>query len=241
MTPPKERLLLLVEDNRLQYISLRTELEGTGWNIIHCQDMETTLHAYKQGEKTGKHIDVVAMDLGLPPGKDDPLRTGLKLARALRREDADLPILAYTSLSPHGNLFQILVSELLPLHISFISLRNDDPNIVQLLNLVWQDYVLLSPGPAGVLPMALPTKPDPLPVELWETLELLAQGKSYAEIAAALPSVGLEGVRSRIIRARNLLIELGELEEYQRDREDLTIWYRRHHIRYRRYKKYTHR
>lgn len=234
MTQKNNRTLLLVEDNRLQYLSLRTELEGSGWQIIHCPDMPSTLHAYDQSEETGEHIDVVAMDLGLPPSRDDPLRTGLKLAKALRQRDTDLSILAYTSLSPHGNLFQTLVSELLPLHISLISLRNDDPNIAQLLDLVWQDYVLLSPGPAGALPMALATTPDPLPNDIWETLALLAQGKSYPEIARDSPKVGIEGVRARIARARDILIDLGELEEYQRDREDLIIWYRRNHIRYRR-------
>lgn len=234
MTQKNDRILLLVEDNRLQYLSLRTELDGAGWQITHCEDMTSTLHAYDQSEKTGKHIDVVALDLGLPPRINDPLETGLKLAKALRQRDANLSILAYTSLSPHGDLFQSLVSELLPLQISFISLRNDDPNIGQLLDLAWQDYVFLSPGPAGVLPMALPTRPDPLSADLWETLALLAQGYSYPEIALALPNVGVEGVRSRITRARNTLIDLGELEDFQRDREDLVIWYRRHHIRYRR-------
>ncbi|MCP4358119.1 MAG: hypothetical protein GY796_08915 [Chloroflexi bacterium] len=235
MTQQNNRILLLVEDNRLQYISLRSELEGTGWQIIHCEDMPSTLYAYDQSEKTGEYIDVVAMDLGLPPGKNDPLRTGLKLAKALRQRDADLPILAYTSLSPPGNnLFQTLVSELLPLQISFVSLRNDDPNIVQLLDLAYQDYVFLSPGPAGILPLALPTAPDPLSADLWQTLALLAQGKNYAEIARDLPNIGIDGVRARMTRIRSLLMELGELEDYQRDREDLIIWYRRHHIRYRR-------
>ena len=234
MTQYSSRTLLLVEDNHLQYISLRTVLEGTDWEIIHREDKESALHAYDQGEKTGNHIDIVAMDLGLPPSVNNPLRTGLSLAKALRERDADLSILAYTSLSPHGNLFPILVSELLPLHISLISLRNDDPNVVHLLELVWQDYVLLSPSAAGALSMALPKTPDPLPNDIWETLALLEQGKSYAEIARDLTNISIDGVRARIARARDILIDLGELEHFQKDREDLIIWYRRHHIRYRR-------
>lgn len=234
MTPKNDRILL-VEDNRLQYIAMRSEIEGAGWQIIHCEDMPSALYEFEQSEKTGQYIDIVVMDLGLPPGKNDPLQTGLKLAKTLRQLDPNIPILAYTSLAPpDGNSYPILISELLPLQISFISLRNDDPNIVQLIELALQDYIFLSPGPAGILPMALPTKPDPLTDELWETLALLAQGKSYAEIANELVGVGNEGVRARITKARNRLIDLEELEEFERDREDLARWYRRNHIRYHR-------
>lgn len=232
-------LLLLVEDSRLQYAAIKQELENTHWQIIHCQDMDAALRAYEQGEESGAHIGAAAIDLGLPPDPNNPLRIGLKLAKSLRQRDPDLPILVYTGIGPSvTSRFDVLVAELLPLRISFVSLRSpDDPDIAYILDLIWQDYFILSAGPADFLPHAVAEKPDPLDDQLWETLALIAQGKSYPEIAAELPGVGVEGVRARVGRIRETLIEKGELAEYQRDRLDLANWFRDHHVRYRRGKR----
>lgn len=229
------RSLLLVEDSRLQYAAIKLELENTHWQIIHCLDMAAALHAYEQGEESGAHVGMAAIDLSLPPDPDNPLRIGLRLAKTLRQRDPNLPILAYTSISPSATRFDMLVAELLPLKISFVYLRSsDEPAMAHILDLVWQDYFILSPGPADFLPRAVAEKPDPLEDDLWETLALVAQGKSYPEIAAELPNVGMEGVRSRVNRIREALIDKGELAEYQRDRLDLANWFRDHHVRYRR-------
>lgn len=228
-------LLLLVEDSRHQYAAIKLELENTHWQIIHCLDMAAALRAYEQGEESGAHIGMAAVDLGLPPDPDNPLRIGLKLAKTLRQRDPDLPILVYTSISPSAARFDMLVAELLPLRISFVYLRApDDPDMAYILDLVWQDYFILSPGPADFLPRAVAETPDPLDADLWETLALVTQGKTYPEIAAALPSVSVEGVRARVNRIRDALIDTGELAEYQRDRLDLANWFRDHHVRYRR-------
>lgn len=227
--------LLLVEDSRRQYAAIKLELENTPWKIVRCDDMPTALHTYDQGEKSGAPIEIVALDLGLPPDRDNPLKAGLTLAKTLRQRDSDLPILAYTSISPNAAPFDLLVAELLPLRISFIYLRSsDEPGMAQMLDLVWRDYVLLSPGPADFLPRAVAEKPNPLNDQLWETLALIAAGKSYPEIAADLPGVGVDGVRARINRIRDVLIEKGKLADYQRDRIDLANWFRDHHVRYRR-------
>ncbi len=235
MEKRESNLLLLVEDSRLQYASLKMELNQSRWEIIHCMDMPSALDAFEQGEKTGNHIGAAAVDLGLPPGRDNPLKTGLSLVKSLRQRDSDLPILAYTSLSPVAAPFDILVAELLSLRTSFVYLRSsDEPDMAQLLDLIWQDYLILSPGPADALPRAVPEKPDPLNDQLWETLTLIARGFSYPEIAAELHGVGIDGVRARVNRIRTILTEKGELAEYQRERIDLINWFRNHHVRYRR-------
>ncbi len=234
MEKKTNHILLLVEDSRLQYAALKAELKEFPWEVIHCLDMPSALQAYEKGEASGNHIGMVAMDLGLPPRHDDPQYTGLRLARELRKRDENLPILAYTSLPPNSTPFDILLAQLLPLRISLIYLRENTPNLALLLDLVYQDYVILSPGPSDHLPKAIPDRPDPLDDRLWETLALMAQGKSYSEIAVELPGVGIEGVRSRVNRIREILIEKEELAEYQRDRADLAHWHRRHHVRYHR-------
>ncbi len=236
----KNQSLLLVEDSRRQYTAIKLELENSHWQIIHCIGMSAALHTYEQGEKSGQHIGVAAVDLGLPPERDNPLGVGLQLVKTLRQRDSDLPILAYTSISPNAVSFDRIVAELLPLHISFIYLRSSaEPGMAQMLDLVWQDYVILSPGPADCLSHAVADKPDPLNDQLWETLALMAQGSSYAEIARDLPGVGIEGVRARVNRIREILIDKGELAKYQRDRQDLANWFRDHHVRYRRGKRLT--
>ncbi|MBX3057917.1 MAG: hypothetical protein KF770_15735 [Anaerolineae bacterium] len=229
-----DHTLLLVENSRLQLASLKQDLDPLGWQIIHCTDMPTALNAYDQGERSGNHIGLAAVDLGLPPSAEDPLQIGPKLIRALRQRDADLPILAYTGLSPQATPYDRLLAELLPLKVSFVYLRRMGPTFAELLDLVWQDFVILSPGPSDYLRRAVANRPDPLNDKLWETLALLAQGHNYQEIANKLEGVGVEGVRARINQIKEMLIEKEELKEYEREREDLIKWYRQHHVRFHR-------
>ena len=242
MNSKQDRTLLLIEDSRLQYAALQSELRDSGWHIIHAIDQYSALQAYDQGEETSNHIGLVALDLGLPPDRDNPLHVGIPLAKALRDRDADLPILAYTSIPPTATSYTILVAELLPLRVSFIYLRQmSGPGLPQLLEMVWQDYFLLSPGPSDHLPHACPTRPDPLNDRLWETLALVAQGKTFPEIANMLPNVGLEGVRARINSIKEELSKQGELADYQRNRDDLTRWFRENYVRYHRHHLYPRR
>lgn len=235
--------LLLVEDSQRQYLGLKVEIERAGWHIIHCYDVEQALYDYDRHLKSDNPVGIVALDLGLPPATEEPLRSGLKLAKMLRARNADLPILAYTLRQhlPKKVPYDVILAELLPLRISFLYLRRmENIDMGDLLELVWQYFVIFSPGPADYLPRAVPRGPDPFTDEdLWETLAKLAEGKSYKQIAVELSGIGGEGVRARINRIRDRLIDIGELEEYQREQDDLIRWYKTHYARYQRHKPFA--
>ncbi|MEW5984995.1 MAG: hypothetical protein AB1791_00010 [Chloroflexota bacterium] len=227
----KSRNLLLVEDSRFQYQALKAELETSGWTITRAEDEMSTLRIL---ERTGPPIHAVALDLGLPPGKDNPLQTGLPLLQKLRECESALPILAYTGLAPTAFDHSLLVARLLPLRISFLYLRrmSNQIGLSTLLELVWQGFVFLSPGPADQLPQAVASKPDPLSDQHWQTLKLLAEDLGNKQIAREISDVGTEGVKARLGRIREILVGRGELERHQTAREDLVAWYRRHRVRY---------
>ena len=79
-----DHTLLLVEDSRLQFASLKPDLDHLGWQVIHCTNMPSALNAHAEAERSGNHIGLAAVDLGLPPAEDDPLYVGPKLIKALR-------------------------------------------------------------------------------------------------------------------------------------------------------------
>jgi DNA-binding NarL/FixJ family response regulator len=229
-----KRRLLLVEDTAVQAQGLRVDFEANGWQIERAHDTLSTLKRLSE-TRPGKEIGAVALDLGLPPTRDDPTITGLDLAATLREENPSLPILAYTSLPINRYEVSQVIATLLPLRISFIHLRplRGEASLADLLELTWRGFVLLSPDLADFLPDAVPTFPDPLTDELWETLRLLNEGNTYEETADILP-ITADGVRNRLKRVARILQDIGELESHQTTRDDLLTWYKRHRVRFRR-------
>jgi DNA-binding NarL/FixJ family response regulator len=227
-----QRNLLLVEDHTIPYQGLKTEFEERGWNIVRAIDAESTWYAFSQAREGNYSIDAVALDLALPPAKDNPAIVGLPLARQLRKHDEELPVLAYTSLSTQACDYSLLLARLLPLQISFISLRGDrDASPADFLELTWQGFVVLSPMIADFLPQAIAVKPDPLNEKHWETLKLLSEGRTQEEVARELP-VGPDAVKSRLKRIGELLVKAGELDQSHIEQADQIDWYRRNHVRY---------
>lgn len=182
---------------------------------------------------------IVVVDLGLPPGVDNPMRGGLPLIEKLREEQENLPILAYTSILPTAVNYPYLVADLLPQRVSFVYLRRmiGPPAFADLVELVWKGFFLLSPVPADHLSLAVADRPDPLTADLWETLELLSSNMVQKEVAARLGNIKKDAVKNRVSRIKDILTEDGELDYYHADTHGVIDWYRTHHIRYRRFPK----
>jgi CheY-like chemotaxis protein len=239
----EKRRLLLVEDLPLPYESLKTHLETNGWAILHATDTDSALRRMEQAQAEAWPIEIAVVDLGLPPGPDNPLRGGLPLIDQLRELQENLPIMAYTSIPPTSVNYAYLIARLLPLRVSLIYLRRmiTTPTFADLVELAWKGYFFLSPEQADHLPTAVTDRPDPLNDDLWETLELISSNMAQKEVAARLGNITKDAVKNRVSRIKELLLEAGELELYQNETRDIVDWYQTHHIRYRRFPRITSR
>jgi len=225
-------LVLLVEDVYLQLRSLRDELTEAGWEVVHAKDEEDALFRLRTLQEEGKRIDVAAIDLGLPPAKDDPLKYGMQLIAKLRAQKSyeDLPILAYTALATFD--FAAVVRRLLNFRASFICLRpmGEDVRFADILEYVRKGYLFLSPTPASYLPSAVLAKADPLDDKLWETLAKLNEGLTQNQ-AAENTRVAPDTIKTRVEKAKMILVAYNELPFDPRT-DELLAWYREHRVRY---------
>lgn len=236
---PKNRRLLLVEDLPIPYDSLKKQFEAAGWDVLRAIDEASTLRQIEQAKNEENQVEMVVVDLGLPPGIDTPSRGGLPLIKKLRTQHENLPIFAYTSIMPTAVNYSYLVADLLPQRVSFIYLRRmvGSTTFADLVELVWKGFFLFSPVPADHLPFAVANRPDPLTDDLWETLELISSDLAQKEVAARLGNVKKDAVKNRVARIKEILIEAGELDYYQADTRGIIDWYRTNYIRYRRFPK----
>jgi CheY-like chemotaxis protein len=227
-----EITVLLVEDSNIQFKALQGELKEKGWNIVYAQDVNEALYQVEKVTKEKKRIDVAAIDLSIPPVLDDPIQGGIRLIRKLREnpETRSLKILAYTSAGPKEFDYSLILRNLLVLQTSFISLRGEQVDLSSLLEFVWLGYVFVSPTPANFLSKSIAAKPDPLDTKQWETLKFLDQDKSLAKIANEV-GLTVEGIRARLPRIRDILIETSEIGP-DAELEDLIRWYRENRARY---------
>jgi CheY-like chemotaxis protein len=230
---------LVIEDKNAQYRMVSDDLESGGWQLRRAIDEAGTLRELEQSSVIGPRFDAVAIDLGLPPDIDNPLRVGVPLAETIRRLYPSLPVLAYSSISPTsgGAHYDLLLSRFLPLGVSFVYLRRlpDDVPLCVLLEQVRLGFHILGPGPADFLPKVAATAPDPLDKKLWDTLEALSRGLTDRQIAEYLNDVGEHGSRHRIDQIRLALVSAGFFSHDQRvERRELVTWYREHRVRYRR-------
>lgn len=236
----ENRRLLIVEDSPMQYELLRMQTEADNWSILRADDEVSALRQMDQAHQENWPIEVVAVDLGLPPGLDNPLRGGLPLIEKLRNRQENLPILAYTGIPPTTTDYPYLVARFLPLRVSFIYLRPmvGPPSFAEMVELVWKGFFVLSPAPADQLPIAVAKKPDPLSDDQWETLELLSSNLVYKEIAENLVTpVSKDAVKVRIARIKELLFDAGEIGYEHAETRDIIDWYLTHYVRYRRFPK----
>ncbi|MEW6085469.1 MAG: hypothetical protein AB1607_12825 [Chloroflexota bacterium] len=226
------KLVLLVEDIPYQRRSLSDELKESGWEVVHANDERDALYRLQVLHKEGKKIDVAAIDLGLPPAKDDPLKYGLRLIEKLRSQKSyeDLPILAYTALVSFD--YAAVVRRLLNFRSSFICLRpmGEEVRLVDILEYVSNGYLFLSPTPASYLPSAVLVHADPLDDKQWETLAQLSVGNTQSE-AGKKTGVSGDTIKTRVKDARTILVGRKELPEDART-EEVIAWYRENRVRY---------
>ncbi len=226
-------LTLLAENEPRQYESLCNELQNAGWQVQRAGHKEEALSKLRTLHDQGLHLDVAAIDLGLPPDTDR-LTVGLELINEIRAIEVfqELPILAYTSQANIDySLYANAVRRLLTLQTSLLYLRPlEAGSFVTLMKYVSQGFVFLSPAPAGYLPSAIPDQPDPLSDDIWETLEPLSRGLTHPMAAKEL-GISPETVRSRLDRARQILIDRGQLLFDARN-EEIYDWFRQHQVRY---------
>jgi len=210
---------------------LNAEFQEEGWDVVRANDKDDALYRMRLLEEEGKSLDVAAIDLGLPPAKDDP-QNGIDLIATIRdkKEYRDLPILAYTSLNKID--YPAVVRRLAVYRASFISLRplGDELRVIDILKFVRRGFFLLSPAPASFLHASVPFRPDPLDEKLWETLAYLNQGLTQNQVATEL-AIAADTVKTRIERTREILAKSGEVPINART-EDLLAWYREHRVRY---------
>lgn len=227
-------IALLVEDTPFQWRSLRDELSEAGWTVEHAQDEESALYRLKRLMDEGKRPDIAAIDLGLPPYKDDPLTVGIGLIKKIRGQKAyeDLPILAYTALTTFD--YAAVGRRLLNFRASFICLRpmGEDVRFVDILEYVRKGYLFLSPTPASYLPSAVLSRPDPLDDKLWETLSQLNAGYTHEQAGEkSREPVSGDTIKTRVEKVKLILVARNELPVDAR-REELLAWYREHRVRY---------
>jgi DNA-binding NarL/FixJ family response regulator len=227
-----EITVLLVEDSTLQLKAMQNEFKEKGWNVIYAQDVNAALFQVEKVGKEGGRIDVAAIDLGIPPGIDDPIDGGIKLIKKLRDnpETKSLKILAYTSAGPKEFDYSLILRNLLALQTSFISLRGEKVDFASLLEFVWMGYVFVSPSSANFLSKSIAEHPDPLDNRQWETLKSLDQDKSLTKIADDM-GLTVEGVKARLPKIKEALIDANELSA-DTETEDLIRWYRQMRVRY---------
>jgi len=229
-----QRTILLVEDSKYQFAPLDGELKERGWKVLQAQNVSDGVYQFKAAHDSKQKLDMAAIDLGIPPGMDNPLEGGIKLIRELRAmpEGEKLPVLAYTSLTPKEFDYSLVLKNLLALRASFICLRpiSDNVEFADLIEYGWLGYVIIAPQPADFLHKAVPNRSDPLDDKHWETLALLHQQMTYSQMASEM-KLTVEAVKARVTRIKEILIELDELP-YDAQTDDLTKWYLQHRVRY---------
>lgn len=230
-----ESKVLLVEDILAELDPRKKSFEDSGWEVVPARDPPSAINELEKVLEEGKTFNAIVTDLGLPPKKDDP-NIGVDLIGSIRNIDPDIPILAYTALPPTAenvNYSQML-RKLLEHGTSFVYTRQLPENVtlVRLLDIVSTGLIVIGPTAKRYLSRSIPSIPDPLDENLWKTLRKISEGKNYAEAAIELPDVAKEGVRARIRKIREILLEKQLIEEYENQLEDLRTWYRNNHVRY---------
>ena len=103
----EEKLVLIVDDDRLPMRFYVRALEQKGFAVKHCLDSESALDFVK---KEGAAIRIVILDIMMPPGTysaeetNEGLRTGFFLLKDLRKECPNVPVLVLTNVKNEDTL-----------------------------------------------------------------------------------------------------------------------------------------
>src|SRR5947209_5366245 len=95
----KDRPLALIVEDREEQLELRMELlESMGFHSIGVTNWTDALEEFRATSA----IDIVITDIDL--GDKDAERTGVNLAREIKRRRGDLPIVGYSAAFGEGDL-----------------------------------------------------------------------------------------------------------------------------------------
>lgn len=147
-------------------------------------------------EKEARLPDLVSLDLGLPPDKDDPA-VGLKVLSALRSKDKGLRLAVHSNL-PHAKLAPRVLRRVLSVGASFIVVGdlNATRDFARAIDFMLDDFVIYSTRMANMIPSLIDTC-DPLDPLDWRVCELIARdwAPTYAQIGAILSQIPEEVVQ----------------------------------------------
>ncbi len=233
--------LLLIEDQSSQAETLTRSLKENGWNVTRAYDRQDTFFRIEQASRRQEQFDFFAVDLGLPPLDEDHAEEGIRLAIELRERFENYPILAYTAQGHKTIDYDLVLRQLLVARISFIYCRRRDERIsfAEVVEIVNKGYLVISPTPADYLPLAIPSTPDPLSDKQWQTLKLLNEGKTYAQMGKEMDRTS-ESIQNWIGDIRDALAPFilpADMGDIHNSREtiqlkDLTNWYRNNRVKY---------
>lgn len=95
------KLVLMVDDDRLPMSYYVKALEKEGFNVEHCLEPDSALDF---ANKKGSEIDLIILDVMMPPGKvfekedtHEGLRTGVFLLKEIRKICSNMPIVILTN------------------------------------------------------------------------------------------------------------------------------------------------
>jgi len=230
--------LLLAEDSFRQWDSLRRDVEEKGWQATRANDRQDAFYQIEEASKRKEEFNFFAVDLGLPPGGEQA-EEGVRLAVELRGRYKNHPILAYTAQTPKSFDYTLPLRHLLVAGVSFIYLRDEGITFAEVVEMVNEGYLVISPRPAEYLSLAIPTAPDPLSDKHWRALKLLNEGKTYEQVGNEMDR-SPEAVQSWVKEMRDALARFILPAAIDADHsgggtillEDLINWYRNNHVKY---------
>jgi DNA-binding response OmpR family regulator len=236
----ESKRLLLVEDQLSEADILSKYLKEAGWQVTRANDRQDAFYRIKEASKRGEKFDFFAIDLGLPPLDEDHAEEGVRLAVELRERFEEHPILAYTAQGHKTIDYDLVLRQLLVARISFIYRRRRDERLsfAEVVQIVNEGYLVISPTPAAYLPLAIPSTPDPLSDKHWQALKLLNEDKTYAQVGKELDR-SPEAIQKWVNEMRDALAPFilpADLVDAQNSEaiqlEDLKIWYRNNRVKY---------
>ncbi|MCO5193120.1 MAG: response regulator [Anaerolineae bacterium] len=227
--------LLIVDDKLMTMRGISSELRRSGlWRVEEVSTPTEAIDMLETLEKRNDLPDVVSVDLGLADLPNEP-QYGLSLLKRIRSTWDGLNLVVHSGL----DVDEALVREVMQHRASYCHLvsAHEAQLYLQVLPFIAQGCLILSPTPAVQLHNYFSAAPDPFAnnVELWGTLELMALGRTYTQIAKA-EHVQPGTIKKRVQRLVTTLETLGEFEDQEeenerRHRQRLIRWYHQNSFR----------
>lgn len=222
-SPTFRKKALVVDDLKHQRDFISDIVQSLGCEVLRSHSSDDAERILKENDG----IELVAVDLGLPPLGDKP-DIGLALIKKLREQQQQLIIVVLSAMLPDASM----VRECVKLRASFIYLRqtSEEERIKAAIQFALEQYVIFSPLPAELLPFTLPREDDPFDQAEWSILENIATtGNTYKAIGQKL-GYSEEGIKDFAKRIYDVLENRNEISK--RERVELVRWFSDNHRNY---------